>query len=75
MKDTIIKYMKRQNIVEMIYLAQNGNITKRRVKVVKAYEDTFQAYCFTKQAKRTFYFDHVLAVVPVIRKEREDVIS
>lgn len=75
MKDTICKYMKRQNSVEMIYVAQNGNITKRRVKIIKANEDTFQAYCFTKQAKRTFYFDHVLAVVPVIRKEREDVIS
>ncbi|QBP39700.1 transcriptional regulator [Paenisporosarcina antarctica] len=75
MKDTIIKYMQRQNSVEMIYLARDGNITKRRVKVIKACEDTFQAYCFTKKAKRTFYFDHVLAVVPVIRREREDVIS
>ena len=75
MKETIIKYMQRQDNVEMIYLARNGNITKRRVKVIKACEDTFQAYCFTKQAKRTFYFDHVLAVVPVSRKEREDFIS
>lgn len=75
MKDTISKYMKRQNSVEMIYVAQNGNITKRRVKIIKDNEDKFQAYCFTKQAKRTFYFEHVLAVVPVIRKEREDVIS
>ena len=75
MKDTIVKGMKRQDILEIVYLAKDGNITKRRVKVIKAYHDTFQAYCFTKQAKRTFYFDHVLAAVPVIRREREDVIS
>lgn len=75
MKDTIVKGMKRQDILEMVYFAKDGNITKRRVKVIKAYHDTFQAYCFTKQAKRTFYFDNVLAAVPVIRREREDVIS
>ncbi|MDX1805534.1 MAG: transcriptional regulator [Paenisporosarcina sp.] len=75
MKDTIVKAMKRQDILEMVYFAKDGNITKRRVKVIKVYQDTFQAYCFTKQAKRNFYFDNVLAAVLVIRREREDVIS
>ena len=74
MKDNIVKIMKRHEILEMVYLAKDGNITKRRVKVIKSYHDTFQAYCFMKQAKRTFYFNNVLAAVPVIRKEREDVI-
>ncbi len=75
MKDTILKSMKRHDIVEMVYLAKDGCITKRRVKVFKAYANTFQAYCFTKKAKRTFYYDYVLAAVPVIRKEREDISS
>ena len=75
MKEVIVKGMKRHDVLEMVYLAKDGEISKRRVKVIKSYHDTFQAFCFTKQAKRTFYYEQILAVIPVIRKEREGVIS
>lgn len=70
MKEQLIKAMQRNQVVNMMYIAKDGSITKRRVKVIKIIGDSFQAYCFTRQAKRTFMIDSVLAVVPIIHKER-----
>jgi len=54
----------------MMYVSKSGEITQRRIKLVKIIGDKFQAFCFTRQAKRTFVIDSVLAVVPIIHKER-----
>ncbi|MEK9196804.1 transcriptional regulator [Lysinibacillus halotolerans] len=71
MKEQLLKVMQRNQLVEMMYIAKNGEITKRRIKVTKVLEDKFNAYCFLKRANRVFCIDNVLALVPVIRKERE----
>ena len=71
MRDQLVKAMQHNQIVNMMYLAKSGEITKRRVKIIKIAGDKFQAYCFVKGAKRTFLIDNVLAVVPVVRKERD----
>ena len=70
MKEQLVKAMQRNQIVNMMYVSKSGEITKRQVKVIKVIGDSFQAYCFTRQAKRTFTINNVLAVVPVIRSER-----
>lgn len=70
MKEQLIKAMQRNQFLNMMYMAKDGNVSKRRIKIIKIVGDSFQAYCFTKQAKRTFIIDSVLAVVPVIYKER-----
>ncbi|MGE7024516.1 transcriptional regulator [Solibacillus cecembensis] len=69
MKNKLIKVMQRNQLVDMMYVAKDGSITKRRIKIVKMIGDKFQAFCFTKQAKRTFIFDNVLAIAPVAHKE------
>lgn len=71
MRDQLVKAMQRNQIVNMMYLAKSGEVTKRRIKIIKVVGDTFQAYCFVKQAKRTFLINNVLAVVPFVTKERE----
>ncbi len=48
-----------------MYISKTGAVTKRRVKILTISEDTFKAYCFTKQAHRTFKIDQVLAMFPV----------
>lgn len=53
----------------MIYIANDGAISKRRVKVLRINQDSFQAYCFLRGSKRTFRIDNVLALVPVTLKE------
>lgn len=71
MKEQLIKAMQRNQFVNMMYLAKSGEVSKRRIKIIKIAGDTFQAYCFTKQANRTFTINNVLAVVPIVHKERD----
>ncbi len=70
MKEQLIKAMQHNQLVDLMYISQTGEITKRRVKLIKIVGDRFQAFCFTKHAKRTFITDNVLAVMPILRKER-----
>jgi len=71
MKSQLLKVMQRNQPVDMMYIAKNGEVSKRRIKVLKMTDDSFSAYCFLKHAKRTFLIENVLALSPVIRKERE----
>ncbi|WP_342600798.1 transcriptional regulator [Psychrobacillus sp. FSL H8-0483] len=70
MRINILKILEHDQIAEMIYMKNNGEITKRRIKVLSVTEDSFKAYCFLRSTKRTFKIDNVLAFVPVIKKER-----
>ncbi len=66
-----MKVMVRNQLIDMIYQSKSGDVTKRRVKVLKVTDQSFSAYCFTKQARRTFLIDHVLTILPLIRRERD----
>jgi predicted DNA-binding transcriptional regulator YafY len=68
-KKSIVKAMQYGQIVDVMYMAKTGEVTKRRIKVLKLYGETFQAYCFLRNTKRTFLIDNVLALIPVERKE------
>lgn len=70
MKEQLIKAMQRDQLLNMMYMAKDGTVSKRRIKIIKIVGNSFQAYCFTRQAKRTFMIDSVLAVVPVIHMDR-----
>lgn len=71
MKNQLLKVLQRNQLVDMMYIAKNGEISKRRIKVLQITDDSFSAFCFLKNAKRTFKIDNILALAPVIRKERE----
>lgn len=62
--------MQQNQIVNMMYVSKNGDITKRQVSIVRLIGDSFQAYCFSRPAKRTFLINNVLAVIPIIKNER-----
>lgn len=68
MKQQLIKAMQHNQIVDIMYMAKDNSITKRRLKLIKIVGDTVQAYCFTRHAKRTFKFDNILAAHPVINR-------
>lgn len=70
MRINILKILEHDQIAEMIYMKNNGEVTTRRIKVLSLTEDSFEAYCFLRSTKRTFKIDNVLAFVPVIKKER-----
>lgn len=69
MRILLEKYFGRGQIVELMYLSRSGEISKRSVKVIKIQGDSFQVYCFKRNAKRPFLIDNVLALVPVMQKE------
>jgi len=62
--------MRYGQIVDIMYMAKSGEVTKRRIKVIKLQGDSFQAYCFLRKTKRTFKVDSILALIPVQSKER-----
>lgn len=68
MRNQLFKAMQYNQIIDIMYIAKNDAITKRRIKLIKITGDTVQAYCFTRHAKRTFKIDNILAVYPVISK-------
>ena len=67
-KEQLIKAMKRNRIIDIMYMAKDRKITKRRIKLIKISGDYAQAYCFTRHAKRNFIIDNILAVRTVNRK-------
>lgn len=71
MRNQLLKSMERNVELDMMYLSKSGEVSKRRVKVLQVGESSFRAYCFSRESKRTFTIDNVLALVPVIRKERD----
>jgi len=56
-------------VLEVMYEAKDGSISKRKIRVLSIHGKTFTAYCFLRNSKRTFLIDRVLAVVPVKVKE------
>ncbi|AOV09173.1 hypothetical protein BI350_09040 [Sporosarcina ureilytica] len=61
--------MQNASMLEMIYLAKDGVISKRKIHILHVNEDTFQAYCHLRKCRRTFKVDNVLALAPIFRYE------
>jgi len=62
--------MERNYILDMMYMAKDGAISKRRIKVMQVGEVSFRAYCYLRKSNRTFKIDNILALVPVTSRER-----
>ncbi|HSP22582.1 MAG TPA: transcriptional regulator [Planococcus sp. (in: firmicutes)] len=70
MRAQILKAFKYQQLADIMYMANDGTISKRRIKIFKVSGESFQAYCFLRNEKRTFKIENVLSLIPVTRKER-----
>ncbi|WP_438312190.1 transcriptional regulator [Sporosarcina sp. FA9] len=69
MRNQLMKSVEYSQSLDMMYMAKDGSISKRRIKVIQVGDNSFRAYCFLRKSRRTFIIDNVLALVPVIRKE------
>jgi predicted DNA-binding transcriptional regulator YafY len=65
----LIKSMRYGEELDMMYMAKDGKASKRRIKIIQVGEESFRAYCFLRQSRRTFKIDNVLALVPIVQKE------
>ena len=69
MRNELMKSMEYNESLDMMYMAKDGLISKRRINVLQVGEVSFRAYCNLRGSKRTFTVDNVLALVPVIQKQ------
>ncbi|KAA0965890.1 transcriptional regulator [Sporosarcina sp. ANT_H38] len=70
MRNKLLKSVERNQVLDMIYMAKDDVISKRRIKVLQVGEVSFRAFCYLRGSKRTFTIDNVLALVPIVTKER-----
>ncbi|MFG3611195.1 WYL domain-containing protein [Rummeliibacillus stabekisii] len=70
MKEQLIKAMQYNQLIEVVYMAKGGKMTKRRVRVIKIVGNKFQAYCFSKGSIRTFIIENVLAMFPIVCQKK-----
>ena len=61
--------MKNNQVMEMIYLSDKGQVTQRTIRVLEIKEQHFVAYCYLRQKKRTFKTSNILSI-DIIRKRR-----
>ncbi|WP_391116218.1 transcriptional regulator [Psychrobacillus sp. L3] len=71
MKEKLLKAMRYGQLMDVMYLSRSGEVTKRRIKVLKLQGESFQAYCFTRHAKRTFLIENILACIPVMNRKKD----
>ena len=69
MREILEKSIKFGETLEVMYIAKNGSISKRRINVLYMHKESFVAYCFLRKAKRTFIINNVLVAVPVQQRE------
>lgn len=50
--------------VTMIYMAKEGSLTKRQVKIERINEASVTGYCYLRKQLRTFRMDRILAIQP-----------
>ncbi|MET3288402.1 UNVERIFIED_CONTAM: putative DNA-binding transcriptional regulator YafY [Brevibacillus sp. OAP136] len=69
MQRDLQRFFVRNQLVEIIYMDQNGQISKRMIRLLAIAGDTVKAYCFTRKAKRHFVIDRILAAVPATQDQ------
>ncbi|WP_253286841.1 transcriptional regulator [Virgibacillus sp. MSJ-26] len=62
------KAIKYNQLINMVYMSKEGQITKRKIKVLNLEKDQLNAFCFLRQAKRTFNINNILALQPIYTK-------
>lgn len=69
MRNTLEKSARYGETLEVMYISEDGSISKRRIKVLHMHKESFVEYCYLRKANRTFIIDNVLAEIPMIQKE------
>ncbi|MGR3763587.1 hypothetical protein [Rossellomorea sp. NS-SX7] len=66
MNKLFIRSLTEQIPIEIIYMAEHHNPTKRKIIIKKMNLDTVVAYCFLRKQFRTFRIECILAAYPLI---------
>ncbi|WP_040204573.1 hypothetical protein [Neobacillus jeddahensis] len=64
MDGLLIRSIEENLPLEMIYLAENHELSQRKLIVKEVTDDYIRAYCFTRKQMRTFKRENILSILP-----------
>ncbi|MEC1756036.1 hypothetical protein [Bacillus mojavensis] len=68
MESILKRSLTEKTILDMIYMRNDGLITKRSIIVRQINQRYIRAYCFTSSQTKTFTIENILAVSPAAYK-------
>lgn len=67
MEGLLIRSIEQHMPLEMIYLADNQEITQRTLIIREVTDEYIKAYCLLRNQVRTFKRDNILSIMPEAR--------
>jgi len=58
------RYLARRQPVDIVYIDRSGQLTQRRVRLLRVDANHVRAYCYERRAVRTFSLANILAALP-----------
>jgi len=58
------RYLARRQPVDIVYIDRAGQLTQRRVRLLRVDAAHVRAYCYERRAVRTFNLAKILAAMP-----------
>lgn len=71
MNGLLIRSIKENLILDMIYISASNQITQRKIIVKEIDSSKIRAYCFLRKQTRLFKIDNILSVMPVKQTYRK----
>lgn len=72
MRNELMRWMRTNRLIELMYIDRHEVVSKRRVKLIKVQGNHLIAWDVKKRARRTFCIDRVLACLPVIEQTNRE---
>ena len=70
MDGLLIRSIEEHMPIEMIYLAENQELSQRKLIVKEINDDYIRAYCLLRKQMRTFKRENILSIMPESRSQR-----
>jgi predicted DNA-binding transcriptional regulator YafY len=67
MEGLLVRSIEQHMPLEMIYLADNQEITQRTLIIKEVTDEYIKAYCLLRKQVRTFKRDNILSIMPEAR--------
>ncbi|MEH7117373.1 hypothetical protein V7128_08120 [Neobacillus vireti] len=70
MDGILIRSIEEHMPIEMIYLAENQELSQRKLIVKEINDNYIRAYCLLRKQMRTFKRENILSIMPESRSQR-----
>ncbi|MGG1661144.1 WYL domain-containing protein [Brevibacillus sp. NRS-1366] len=62
----MLRAIKQQQLIRVIYLGNNGQTTIRVIRPLEVEGNRLKAYCLTRRGPRVFAINNILAIEPMV---------